>query len=298
MPRGCPKFIVCQTPEVQVFSCTSISSSRITATSVAGYCRAKAFEDLEESGSERALIIDEDLPPELDFDLNLLYEFLKKDPAATLTFYGGEPLLRADLIERIVRESPVQRFMVQTNGLLLDRLPSEILNRFTTILVSLDGRESLTDANRGMGVYGRVMRNIQKIRANGYTGELIARMTITETTDIVDAVRYLASNPDYSFSSIHWQIDANFAGDFGLRRFREWTEGSYNPGISTLVRSWVDHMETSGEVPAAVPVYGSPARPASRKVQPAQVRIRVCQLQYHDRRKHRPCPVMIGMPQD
>ena len=242
------------------------------------YCRAKAFEDLEESGSERALIIDEDLPPELDFDLNLLYEFLKKDPAATLTFYGGEPLLRADLIERIVRESPVQRFMVQTNGLLLDRLPSEILNRFTTILVSLDGRESLTDANRGMGVYGRVMRNIQKIRANGYTGELIARMTITETTDIVDAVRYLASNPDYSFSSIHWQIDANFAGDFGLRRFREWTEGSYNPGHThaglLLGRPYGD----LGGGAAVVPIYGSHGRPASRKVQPAQVRIRVCQL--------------------
>ena len=106
------------------------------------YCRAKAFEDLEESGGGRDLTIDEGLPLELEFDLNHLYEFLKKDPAATLTFYGGEPLLRADLIERIVRESPVQRFMVQTNGLLLDRLPAEILNRFTTILVSLDGRKS------------------------------------------------------------------------------------------------------------------------------------------------------------
>ncbi len=212
------------------------------------YCRAKAFEDLEESGDERSLTIDENLPLELECDIHLLYEFLKKDPAATLTFYGGEPLLRADLIERIVRESPVQRFMVQTNGLLLDQIPSEILNRFTTILVSLDGKKDLTDANRGTGVYERIMRNIRKIRANGYAGELIARMTVTETTDIVDEVWYLASNPDYSFSSIHWQIDANFAGDFSLRQFREWAEGSYNPGIRTLVRSWVDHMETSGEV--------------------------------------------------
>ena len=178
------------------------------------YCRAKAFEELDESEGERSLTIDENLPVDLDFDLNVLYEFLKKDPSATLTFYGGEPLLRADLIERIMRESPVKRFMMQTNGLLLDRLPPEIVNRFTTILVSLDGRKDLTDANRGEGVYERVMENIQRIRANGYAGELIARMTVTEATDIVDSVRYLASNPDYSFSSIHWQIDANFAGDF------------------------------------------------------------------------------------
>ena len=86
------------------------------------YCRAKAFEQMEESEGERALLIDEDLPPELDFDLNELYDFLKKDPLPTLTFYGGEPLLRTDLIERIVREAPVRRFMMQTNGILLDRL--------------------------------------------------------------------------------------------------------------------------------------------------------------------------------
>ena len=175
-------------------------------------------------------------------------DFLKKDPSPTLTFYGGEPLLRADLIERIVREAPVQRFMMQTNGILLDQLPPEIVNRFVTILVSLDGRRELTDANRGDGVYDRVMENIRKIRAQGYTGELIARMTVTERTDIVEAVHHLASNPDYSFSSIHWQIDANFAGDFSLRRFEEWARDCYNPGIRTLVDDWVDHMETEGEV--------------------------------------------------
>ncbi|MCK9580632.1 MAG: TIGR04084 family radical SAM/SPASM domain-containing protein [Methanoregula sp.] len=212
------------------------------------YCRGKAFEDLEVSDGERTMVIDENLPVDLDFEIPLLYEFLKKDPAVTLTFYGGEPLLRADLIEQIVRESPVKRFMMQTNGLLLDRLPTEIVNRFTTLLVSLDGGRELTDANRGSNVYDRVMENIRKIRANGYTGELIARMTVTEDTDIVNTVRYLASNPDYSFSSIHWQIDANFTRDFALRRFTGWANRNYNPGIRTLVRSWVDHMETSGEV--------------------------------------------------
>ena len=151
------------------------------------YCRAKAFENLEESEGERALIIDENLPVELEVDLNLLYEFLKKDPAVTLTFYGGEPLLRADLIEQIVRESPVKRFMIQTTGLLMDRLPKDIVNRFTTILVSIDGRKTLTDTNRGEGVYDRVMQNVRTIRANGFTGELIARMTVTEATDIEEA---------------------------------------------------------------------------------------------------------------
>ncbi|MFA4850473.1 MAG: TIGR04084 family radical SAM/SPASM domain-containing protein [Methanoregula sp.] len=214
------------------------------------YCRAKAFEVLEESDDETAPIIeiDPNLPRDLDFDLDLLYKFLQKDPASTLTFYGGEPLMRADLIDRIVRESPVQRFMIQTNGMLLDRLEPEIVNRFSTILVSLDGGEALTDSNRGTGVYQKVMENIRRIRKNGYTGELIARMAVTERTNIAEAVHWLSNNPDYSFSSIHWQLDANFAGDFSRRTFAEWTRTSYNPGIRTLVADWVDHMESKGEV--------------------------------------------------
>ena len=214
------------------------------------YCRAKAFELLEESNDETAprIDIDSNLPRDLDFDLGLLYTFLEKDPAPTLTFYGGEPLMRADLVDRIVREAPVQQFMIQTNGMLLDRLEPEIVNRFSTILVSLDGGEALTDGNRGTGVYRKVMENVRKIREGGYTGELIARMAVTERTDITEAVRWLTRNPDFSFSSVHWQLDANFAGDFSRRKFAEWVTASYNPGISKLVADWIDHMESKGEV--------------------------------------------------
>jgi putative peptide-modifying radical SAM enzyme len=261
------------------------------------YCRAKAFEELEVSESERSVVIDENLPVDLDISLPHLYEFLKKDPGATLTFYGGEPLLRADLIEQIVRDSPVQRFMMQTNGILLDRLPTEIINRFTTILVSLDGGKDLTDANRGEGVYDRVMENVRKIRTNGYTGELIARMTVTETTDIVDAVLYLASNPDYSFSSIHWQIDANFTGDFSRRRFREWTDRSYNPGIRTLVRHWVDHMAAAGEVLRWYP-FLDPMEDLLLN-RPSQLRCGSGYVNYSIMTDGSisPCPIMIGMSQ-
>jgi len=214
------------------------------------YCRAKVFGELKENNekSARQIAIDPALPNELNFDLDLLYGFLKKDPDPTLTFYGGEPLLRGDLIDRIIREAPVPRFMIQTNGLLLDRLSPEIISRFATILVSLDGSEALTDANRGAGTYRKVMENIKKIRYNGGNQELIARMTVNESTDIADAVHWLADNPDYSFSSIHWQLDANFSDDFSHRWFGDWVVESYNPGILRLVADWVDHMENEGEV--------------------------------------------------
>jgi len=52
--------------------------------------------------------------------------------------------------------------MIQYERLLLDRLYPSIINRFSTILVSLDGREGLTDANRGKGTYRKVMENIKR----------------------------------------------------------------------------------------------------------------------------------------
>ena len=263
------------------------------------YCRAKAFEELEENNEKSApqIAIDPALPSELNFDLDLLYDFLQKDPASTLTFYGGEPLLRAELIERIVREAPVQRFMMQTNGLLLDRLSPEIISRFATILISLDGCEALTDANRGAGTYRKVMENIKKIRHNGYNQELIARMTVNESTDIADAVHWLADNPDYSFSSIHWQLDANFADDFSHRQFAGWVKENYNPGIVRLIKDWVDHMEKEGEVLRLYPFLD----PMEDLLHGRQSLLR-CGSGYANYSimtdgHIAPCPVMIGMSQ-
>jgi uncharacterized protein len=263
------------------------------------YCRAKAFESPEEVADKTApqFEIDPHLPPELNISLDLLYGFLQKDPAPTLTFYGGEPLLRSDLIERIVLEAPVHRFMLQTNGLLLDRLPTAIVNRFSTILVSLDGGERLTDANRGTGTYRKVMDNIKKIRSNGYHNELIARMTVNENSDIADAVHWLSDNQDYSFSSIHWQLDANFTRDFSHRRFAEWVSKSYNPGILRLVTDWVDHMENEGKVLRWYPFLD----PMEDLLLGNQTRLR-CGSGYANYTIMTdgyiaPCPVMTGMSQ-
>ena len=263
------------------------------------YCRARAFENMDEIEDERLpqIEIDPLLPPELNFSLDLLYSFLQKDPAPKLTFYGGEPLLRADLIDRIVREAPVKQFMIQTNGLLLDRLTPEIISHFSTILVSLDGREELTDANRGVGTYRKVMENIKKICRTGYNRELIARMTVTESTDIADAVRWLSNNQDHSFSSIHWQLDANFANDFSRRRFTDWVRKSYNPGILSLITDWVDHMEDDAEVLRWYPFLD----PMEDLLLGRKTRLR-CGSGYANYSimtdgHIAPCPVMAGMSQ-
>ncbi|KUG19159.1 MAG: TIGR04084 family radical SAM/SPASM domain-containing protein [Methanomicrobiaceae archaeon] len=210
------------------------------------YCRAKAF-DLPEYPDSK-IAIDDTPPPDLAIDHGLLYAFLRRDPDAVLTFYGGEPLLRIDLIREIMHHAPAKGFMLHTNGLLLDRLERELVNRLDAIFVSIDGPEDLNDAYRGEGTFRRVIANLKKIIANGYQGEIIARMTVAEKTDIWEAVQYLSRNAEFPFTSVHWQLDANFSQDFHQRDFASWVSASYNPGIRALVDAWVERMRKEGVV--------------------------------------------------
>lgn len=71
--------------------------------------------------------------------------------------------MRQDKLEEIMDAIPDGRFVLQTNGILLDQLNSSYVNRFESIFVSLDGGESLTDHYRGDGTYRKVMNNLKTI---------------------------------------------------------------------------------------------------------------------------------------
>jgi putative peptide-modifying radical SAM enzyme len=137
-------------------------------------------------------------------------------------------------------------------------LEPEYVSRFHTILISADGDEALTDFYRGNGTFRKVMNNLQLIKQDGFDGELIARMTVMEQTDIYKQVMWLLENEEFSFSSVHWQLNAGFwKHDFGRRDFRRWSEENYNPGIRKLARFWVDNMEKNGVVLHLYPFLGT-----------------------------------------
>ncbi|MDW8040962.1 MAG: TIGR04084 family radical SAM/SPASM domain-containing protein [Nitrososphaerota archaeon] len=218
------------------------------------YCFGEALEDFgDDFGS---FSVDYSLPKRLSFDLGLLERFCSLDSDCVLIFYGGEPLLYLDDVRRIMDRVKVKHFVVQTNGLRLASLEPEYLNRFSVILVSIDGDEVLTDFYRGRGVYRKVMENLRRIKRNGFQGEVIARMTVMEETDIYRQVLWLLNNSEFPFSSVHWQLNAGFWSDFEKRKFRKWSEESYNPGIRHLVRFWVDYMEKHGVVLRLYPFLG------------------------------------------
>jgi putative peptide-modifying radical SAM enzyme len=148
-----------------------------------------------------------------------------------------------------------ERFIIQTNALLLDRLTSEHVNKLNTVLVSIDGNESQTDRNRGKGVYRKVIQNLGVLRENGFEGELIARMTVTPGTHIDEQVISLITDKEFAFKSVHWQLDALFwQNDFDENAFESWVEGVYNPGILRILDTWVDWIRMHSEVLRLYPI--------------------------------------------
>lgn len=219
------------------------------------YCFGEVVEDFEEDFGE--LDIDYLLPKNTNYEYTLLERFCAKDQECILTFYGGEPLLRIEDIKTIMDLVNAKRFMIQTNGLFLDKLESKYVNRFHTILVSIDGNETITNHYRGENTYRKIIDNLKLIKKNNFQGELIARMTVMEKTDIFKQVKWLIKNEDFNFSSIHWQLNAGFWGtDYKRRKFEKWSQKSYIPGIKKLVKYWVNHMISDNEVLKIYPLLG------------------------------------------
>ena len=219
------------------------------------YCFGETMEDFDEDFGD--FDVDYSLPKKANYDWKMLADFCSRDPDCVVTFYGGEPLLCNDEIRQIMDIVKPKHFMIQTNGLLLDRLEPEYVNRFHTILVSLDGDETLTDYYRGKGTFRNVVNNLKLIAKNGFRGELIARMTVMEQTDIYKQVTWLLDNEEFRFSSVHWQLNAGFWGnDYKRRDFKRWSAESYIPSVAKLARFWVDQMEEEHVVYRLYPLLG------------------------------------------
>jgi putative peptide-modifying radical SAM enzyme len=232
----------------------------------------------------------------MNYEAEVLRGFLQKNERPVLIFYGGEPLLELGKMKEIMDAIPNARFVIQTNGLLLDKVESEYLNRFESIFVSLDGDEAITDYYRGRGTYRRVMGNLQAIREDGFEGEIVARMTVGEETEIDKQVVALISGAETPISSVHWQLDALFwQNDYAKRQFSEWATNSYNPRLRRLVRTWVDHMRDTGEVWRLYPFVGVMHSLLYAESPHLKCGAGWCVFNIQTDGNITPCPVMAGM---
>ncbi|MGQ9479372.1 MAG: TIGR04084 family radical SAM/SPASM domain-containing protein [Thermoproteota archaeon] len=190
------------------------------------------------------------VPWKVEYDVDLLEGLVKSGDV--IAFYGGEPLLNIPFIRRIVESFPDVRFVVQSNGLLLDKLDTWLLESFSTILVSLDGPGSVTDKHRGQGVYARVLKEVEAIRSKGFSGDIVARMTLTGDSDVFRDVMHLLSLE--LFDHVHWQLGFIWMPRESWSDLWSWIRGSYLPGLRRLFNKWV--LELDHRVLGIAPFQG------------------------------------------
>ncbi len=107
-------------------------------------------------------------------------------------FFGGEPLINFDVIKQTVsyarkiekKYNKNFRFTVTTNGVLLDKEVINYINKeMDNVVISLDGRAEVNDANRktlsGSGCYDLVMPKFKKLVKTRGTKSYYIRGTFT-----------------------------------------------------------------------------------------------------------------------
>ena len=188
------------------------------------------------------------VPWRVNYDVSKLKQLIERDGDATVIFYGGEPLLNPRFIMWVMDNIRARRFGIQTNGTLVNLLPRDYWRRMDVVLLSIDGREWVTDANRGRGVYKAVVNALNYLRSIG-VGRIIARMTVTKLTDIYEDVTHLLG---LGFNYVHWQLNVVWTDKWDVKA---WADSNYLPGIRRLVNLFLRNAE-EGRVLGIVPILG------------------------------------------
>ncbi len=179
------------------------------------------------------------VPWNVSYNPLLLKNLVEKDSEAIIALYGGEPLLNIPFVKWVLDNIRAKHFVIQTNGLLARSLEIEYWKKFDTVLLSIDGREEITDKYRGKGVYRTVVKNAKWLRENGYNGDLVARMTVTESTNIYEDVKHLL---DLNiFSHVHWQLDVIWSNRW--KDFAHWRDEQYIPSLNKLASWWAENAK-------------------------------------------------------
>ena len=136
-----------------------------------------------------------------------------------ISFYGGEPLSRFDLIEQVIeytqRSYPDKKvhWTLTTNAVMMtERIAHYLMEQKVLLTVSLDGPQAVNDRHRkdasGHGVFTRVMRSLEMLRhadPKTYDETLQFSVVCAPPFDFEETERFfneheLTRNHRYSFS--------------------------------------------------------------------------------------------------
>jgi len=193
-----------------------------------------------------------------------------------ITFSGGEPFIRKDLLDLYEKHREVI-FQVYTNGTLIDEEMAKRLARLGNVapMISMEGLQKETDERRGKGHFQRVMKAMDYLREEGVLfGSSVTQtrenMDIISSDEFVDMLvekgvfliwyfQYIpiGRKPDMSLMLTPQQRDAVRRR---LRRIRStkplficdfWNDGPYIDGCLAAGREYF-HINANGDVEPCV----------------------------------------------
>lgn len=140
--------------------------------------------------------------------IDFLWERSVDNDSVSIGFYGGEPLLKFDLIKDVVAYSKTRlagkdvRYHITSNGTLLtDEITGYLQKNNINLMISIDGPQEIHDKNRvfagGGGTYETVMQNIERLKqiAPEYFKTIRFSMVIDPTNDF-DCINSISLGAD------------------------------------------------------------------------------------------------------
>ena len=140
------------------------------------------------------------------------YEVKQKSKYSIITFYGGEPLLKKDLIKATIEYIKSKKsktkfyYGITTNGTLVDDEFIKMIkeNNFVDVAYSFDGMEDTQNLNRvtaeGKETFEKVSKNARKLLYNFENVTAMVVVTKNNLEKLSENVKYLIS---FGFESIN-----------------------------------------------------------------------------------------------
>lgn len=180
-------------------------------------------------------------------------------------FYGGEPLLRFDLIKEVVKfvknkTNLDYTFSLTTNGTLFNKeIVSFFVKNDISILISLDGPKDLHDRYRvfkdGKGTFDTIIENLKMIKKYDkkyFSDKVSFNCVIAPPYEIGKTTDFFSNNDifkipggiSYIRPSFVRTEDTSFIEDFNLAEFEKERATAYNKLLNRLKNAFINkHYE-------------------------------------------------------
>lgn len=162
----------------------------------------------------------------------------EKEEDINIYFFGGEPTLEYERMESMMISFKEQlgtynlKFILHTNGLLLETIPDNVLHNLSLIMFSVND-EKIPQYNLNDSYFSDAIKHVKYIKERSDV-PVVARLTITEKTSLYTEILQVNN----FFDMVYWQIE-NCRECSDYKTFY----GTYTYEADLTFQYWLKYME-------------------------------------------------------